>query len=119
MYFRSWQCFLRPFVSHFFHGVVIFTLLFCHKQLDRTTTLNICSLNYNYLKLKARATRFKITHFLFLLIKIVNNDSNKQIEGKKRAKYDEKNKIDEHIDILLSSWLLIKLQTKTKKNSFF
>jgi hypothetical protein len=50
-----------------------------------------------------------------LLIEIVQNDTDKQVERKKRAKYDEEYEVDQHYIALLSTRLLVYLGKKNEK----
>lgn len=49
-----------------------------------------------------------------MLIEIINNDTDEQIEREKRTKYDKKHEIDERIDVLLASGLLIRLEANVR-----
>lgn len=73
------------FTPHFLHGVVVLFLVLCHEHFEGTTG------------------------FLFLLVKVVDDDSDKQIERKKRPEDDEKYKVEVHVDVCLANWLLANL----------
>jgi hypothetical protein len=49
-----------------------------------------------------------------LLIEIVQNDTDKQVERKKRAKYNEEYEVDQHYIALLSTRLLVYLGKKMR-----
>lgn len=55
------------------------------------------------------------THLSFLLIEIVNDDTNEEIEGEERAKNDEDDKVQVHVEVNLSDGLFLHLK---KKNCF-
>lgn len=52
------------------------------------------------------------TYLLFLLIEVINDDTNKQIQGEERTKYYEDNKVKIHVKIDFIVRLLIYLQSK-------
>lgn len=85
-YPRSRNGFQRLLIAHFLHGVVIFLLIFRHEHLKRSAG------------------------FLLLLIKIVDDHSDKQIEGKKRSKYNEKHEVEIHVNVRFANRLLVNLQ---------
>ena len=85
MYLRSRNGFEWFFGSHFLHSRIVFFLIFRHEHFERTTG------------------------FLLLLIKVINNNSNKEVECEEGAKDDEEYKIEIHVDVDLSFWLLINL----------
>lgn len=51
-----------------------------------------------------------------MLIKVVYDDSDEQIEGEKRAKDDEKDKVEVHVDVDFTDGLLAKLKFFEEKN---
>lgn len=87
---RSRNCFQRLLVAHFLHGVVIFLLILCHEHLERATG------------------------FLLLFVKVVDNHSDKQVEGKKRSKYNEKHEVKIHVNVRFANRLLVDLQKSSR-----
>lgn len=75
------------FIAHFLHGVVILLLIFRHKHLEGSTGL------------------------LLLLVKVVDDHTDEQVEGKKRPKYNEKHEVEIHVNVRLANRLLVDLQT--------
>lgn len=57
---------------------------------------------------------FVNTHLSFLLIEIVNNDTDEEIESEEGAKYNEDDKVKVHVEVDLSDGLFLHL----KPNSF-
>lgn len=51
---------------------------------------------------------------LFLLIKVINNNTNKQVECKERSKYNEKYKIEVHVDVDFPDRLFVHLEEEMK-----
>lgn len=49
------------------------------------------------------------TYLFLLLIEVVNDDTDKQVEGEEGSEDDEDDKIDVHVDIALIVWLLVRL----------
>lgn len=45
---------------------------------------------------KARQNR---SYLFLLLVEVVNDHTNEEVEGEERAKYDENDKVDVHIDV--------------------
>lgn len=54
------------------------------------------------------------THLSFLLIEVVNNDTDEEIESEEGAKYDEDDKVQVHVEVNFSDGLFLHL----KPNSF-
>lgn len=52
-----------------------------------------------------------------MLVKVVNDDTNEEIEGKERAKDDEGNKVDIHVDVVFIDRLILHLQRRGKTHS--
>lgn len=52
-----------------------------------------------------------------MLVKVVNDDTNEEIEGKERAKDDEGNKVDIHVDVVFIDRLVLDLQRAGKRHS--
>ena len=50
------------------------------------------------------------TYLLFLFIEVVNDDPDEEIEGEKGAKDNEEDKVDVHVDVDLSNWLVSNLK---------
>ena len=50
------------------------------------------------------------TYLFLLFIKIINNDTNEQVEGEESSKYDEEHKVEVHEDVPFSNGLLAILQ---------
>ena len=50
------------------------------------------------------------TYLLFLLIEVIDDDTNKEIEGEERAKDNEEDKVDVHVDVNFSDWLITNLK---------
>ena len=50
------------------------------------------------------------TYLLFLLIEVIDDDTNKEIEGEERAKDNEKDEVDVHVDVNFSDWLITNLK---------
>ena len=50
------------------------------------------------------------TYLLLLLIEVIDDDSNEEIEGEEGAKDDEEDKVDVHVDVDLSNWLVSNLK---------
>lgn len=44
------------------------------------------------------------------MIEIVNNDTNEEVECEERAKDDEDDKVDVHVEVDLIRWLLLDLK---------
>ena len=55
-----------------------------------------------------------VTEFFLLVVEVLNDDSDEQVQREKRAKYDEKHKVQEHVDVLLPLWLLVQLKLNFK-----
>lgn len=51
------------------------------------------------------------TYLSFLLVKIVNDHTDEKVEGKKRAEYDEDNKVEVHVEVNFSAGLFLHLKT--------
>ena len=55
--------------------------------------------------------QLKFNTYLFLLfVEIINDDTNKQIEGKEGSKNDEKDKVEVHVDVDFPYGLLSQLK---------
>lgn len=55
----------------------------------------------------------KLNTYLFLLfIKVVNDDTNEEVEGEETAKNNEEDKVKIHVDVDFSDGLLAKLINK-------
>ena len=54
------------------------------------------------------------TYLLFLFVEVIYDDSNEEIEGEERAKDDEEDKVDVHVDVDLSDGLIPNLEKETK-----
>lgn len=54
------------------------------------------------------------THLSFLLVEIVNNDTNEKIEGEEGAKNDEHDKVNVHVKVDFFDRLLFHLKKKTQ-----
>lgn len=52
----------------------------------------------------------KYTYLFLLLVEVVNDDTNKEVQGEKRPKDDEAHKVEIHIETVLHLWLIIFLQ---------
>ena len=65
--------------------------------------------------MKVYFSSFVGTYLFLLLIKVVYDDSDEQIEGEKRAKDDEKDKVEVHVDVDFTDGLLAKLKFKKNK----
>ena len=50
------------------------------------------------------------TYLLFLLIEVIDDDTNKEIEGEERAKDNEEDKVDVHVDVDFSDRLIANLK---------
>lgn len=50
------------------------------------------------------------THLLLLLVEVVNDDTDKEVEGKEGPEDDEDDKIEVHVDVHLILWLFFLLQ---------
>ena len=50
------------------------------------------------------------TYLLFLLIEVIDDDPNKEIEGEERAKDNEEDKVDVHVDVNFPYWLVTNLK---------
>ena len=50
------------------------------------------------------------TYLFLLLVEIINDDTNKQIEGKEGSKNDEKDKVEVHVDVDFPYGLLSQLK---------
>ena len=50
------------------------------------------------------------TYLFLLFVKIINDDTNKQIEGKEGSKNDEKDKVEVHVDVDFTYGLLSQLK---------
>ena len=46
-----------------------------------------------------------------MLVEVVNDDTNEEVEGEERAKDDENNKVDVHVDVVLVDGLVFHLHT--------
>lgn len=84
-YPRSRNGFQRLLIAHFLHGVVIFLLIFRHEHLEGAASL------------------------FLLLVKVVDDHTNEQVEGKKRSKYNEKHEIEVHVNVCFTNRLLANL----------
>jgi hypothetical protein len=73
------------------------------------------SLKYKLLKsiVSNNMLDFRITMLFLLLIEIVNDHTDEEIEREKRAEYDKEHEIEQHVQALLSSRLLIELNEHT------
>lgn len=49
------------------------------------------------------------------MVEIVNNDTDEQIEGEERAKNDEDDKVNVHVDVWLIVWLHFNLHREQKE----
>lgn len=52
------------------------------------------------------------TYLLFLFIEVIDDDSNEEIECEERAKDNEEDKVDVHVDVDFPLWLFTNLQKK-------
>lgn len=52
------------------------------------------------------------TYLSFLLVKIVDDDTNEEVQGKEGAKDDEDNKVEVHVEVNLSAGLFLHLGTR-------
>ena len=50
------------------------------------------------------------TYLLFLLIEVIDDDTNKEIEGEEGAKDNEEDKVDVHVDVDFSDRLIANLK---------
>lgn len=50
------------------------------------------------------------TYLFLLLVEVINNHTNEEIEGEERAKYNEDDKIDIHVDVVLILRLVFHLR---------
>lgn len=50
------------------------------------------------------------TYLFLLLVEVINDDTNKEVECEERAKYNEDNKVDIHVDVVLILWLVFHLR---------
>ena len=50
------------------------------------------------------------TYLFLLFVEIINDDTNKQIEGKEGSKNDEKDKVEVHVDVDFPYGLLSQLK---------
>ena len=50
------------------------------------------------------------TYLLFLLIEVIDDDTNKEIEGEERAKDNEEDEVDVHVDVNFPDWLVTNLK---------
>lgn len=50
------------------------------------------------------------TYLLFLLIEVIDDDTNKEIEGEERAKDNEEDEVDVHVDVNFPDWLITNLK---------
>ena len=50
------------------------------------------------------------THLSFLLIEVVNNDTDEEIEGEEGAEYDEDDKVKVHVEVDFSDGLFLHLK---------
>ena len=57
------------------------------------------------------------THLLFEAIKILNDDSNKEVQDKKRTHDDEHDVVEVGVEAVLIFWLLFLLSTNNKHNN--
>ncbi len=48
---------------------------------------------------KQRIKRKNGSYLFLLLVEVVNDHTNKEVEGEEGAKYDENNKVDVHVDV--------------------
>ena len=56
------------------------------------------------------------TYLLFLLIEVIDDDTNKEIEGEERAKDNEEDEVDVHVDVYFSDWLITNLKSSQVRN---
>ena len=50
------------------------------------------------------------TYLLFLLVEVVNDDTDEEVEGEEAAEDDEEDKVDVHVDVDLADGLLPNLR---------
>lgn len=55
------------------------------------------------------------TYLFLLLIKVVNDDTNEQIQSEEGAEDDEDDKINIHVNVVLIDGLVLNLQAKISK----
>ena len=55
------------------------------------------------------------TYLFLLFVEIINDDTNKQIEGKEGSKNDEKDKVEVHVDVDFPYGLLSQLKKRVSK----
>ena len=65
--------------------------------LKKKTKIDICQLEFN-------------TYLFLLFVEVINDDTNKQIEGKEGSKNDEKDKVEVHVDVDFPYGLLSQLK---------
>lgn len=61
--------------------------------------------------------RNRDTYLFLLLVKVVDDDTNKEIQSEEGAEDYEDHKIYIHVDIVLIDWLVINLKTANNKTS--
>ena len=65
------------------------------------------------LKKKTKTDIFQLefnTYLFLLFVEVINDDTNKQIEGKEGSKNDEKDKVEVHVDVDFPYGLLSQLK---------
>lgn len=65
--------------------------------LKKKTKIDICQLEFN-------------TYLFLLFVEVINDDTNKQIEGKEGSKNNEKDKVEVHVDVDFPYGLLSQLK---------
>lgn len=101
-----WAISVSDAVVHNMHTILHINV---HNALKRLKKVN------NYFQISCHQYLFySNTYLSFLLVEIVNNDTDEKIEGEEGAKNDEHNKIKVHVEVDFSDRLFLHLKKESK-----